>query len=414
MATLWPGAVVHSYGSFMTGLSLPTSDLDLVLLHVPLEPKAALAQLAGVLQGQLGWVQSLNAIDTARVPVIKVVGQVEGKQAVVDITFDHAGDQPSPPHGMEGASTLHSGLASVDLLCHYVALFPALRPLTLVLKQILVERGLSSTYTGGLNSYCLVLMVVAFLQSRGDGHRHHYAQHQRAVHDHIATLRAHQRAVMEHIGVAAPELPPIPPLTRPTSSSLLSQSPLPPSSPLTPCHRSSFTLNPQSPAFQPSATGPQSKVGVCSGPPSPSPGAERADGGHMQGVGMWVGEVDLGVLLVELLSFYATEFDWTTTGIAVYPPPTMPHMPVPAVGEVGPEDDGDCFFPLQASTATLVLSDPFYPLLRNNLGKAVFGMWRVKGALEEGLKTLKGERGSHAATLLSRLIECPALSTVTG
>jgi hypothetical protein len=121
----------------------------------------------------------------------------------------------------------------------------------------------------------------------------------------------------------------------------------------------------------------------------------------------------LGVLLVELLTFYATEFDWTSTGIAVHPPPTLPHMPVPAVGEMGGGDDG-CFFPLQTSSATLVLSDPFYPVMRNNLGKAVFGMWRVKGAMEEGLKALKGERGSNAATLLSRLFECPALSSGGG
>lgn len=41
-----------------------------------------------------------------------------------------------------------------------------LPPLVLVLKQFLYEKGLNNTYTGGLGSYCLVLMVISFLQSK--------------------------------------------------------------------------------------------------------------------------------------------------------------------------------------------------------------------------------------------------------
>ena len=45
------------------------------------------------------------------------------------------------------------------------------RPLVLVLKQFLLDRGLLTAYTGGLSSYCLFLMVTRFLQeqsSHGD------------------------------------------------------------------------------------------------------------------------------------------------------------------------------------------------------------------------------------------------------
>ena len=425
--SLWPSAAVHSYGSFMTGLGLPSSDLDLVLLHVPVDTKAGLQQLAAVLHMQTAWVLSLNAIDTARVPVIKVVGQVDGRQAVVDITFDQVGDHSSPTSdGSLLHPCMHSGLASVDLLCHFVAVFPALRPLTLVLKQFLVERGLSSTYTGGLNSYCLVLMVVAFLQSRPDAYRH-YQQHQRAVHEQIHSQRARQRSIMEQLGIAVPDLPPIPPLSRPPSSSLPtplqppSPSPLlPPSSPLAPPLRSPFsTLSAQSPAFQPHATAPilshphPSSTGPRSVPSSPLP-PSASPGVHAVGdspvlASTGGGDDDLGVLLVELLTFYATEFDWTSMGIAVHPPPTMPHLQAPCLdGVVVVEDSGGCVFQLPVSSATLVLSDPFHPLLVNNVGKAVFGMWRVKGALEDGLRALKGERPASAITLLSRMLEGPA------
>ena len=43
----------------------------------------------------------------------------------------------------------------------------ALVPLVLVLKQFLYQRGLHNAFTGGLSSYCLVLMVISFLQLFG-------------------------------------------------------------------------------------------------------------------------------------------------------------------------------------------------------------------------------------------------------
>jgi hypothetical protein len=47
---------------------------------------------------------------------------------------------------------------------HWQAQFPALHPLTLVLKQFLVEKGLNDPFTGGLSSYGLVLMLVCVLE----------------------------------------------------------------------------------------------------------------------------------------------------------------------------------------------------------------------------------------------------------
>jgi len=44
--------------------------------------------------------------------------------------------------------------------------FPTLRPLTLVLKQFLLDRGLLTAYTGGLSSYCLFLMITRYLQEQ--------------------------------------------------------------------------------------------------------------------------------------------------------------------------------------------------------------------------------------------------------
>lgn len=41
-----------------------------------------------------------------------------------------------------------------------------IRPLVLVLKQFLLDRGLLTAYTGGLSSYCLFLMVAKYCQEQ--------------------------------------------------------------------------------------------------------------------------------------------------------------------------------------------------------------------------------------------------------
>ena len=41
-----------------------------------------------------------------------------------------------------------------------------IRPLVLVLKQFLLDRGLLTAYTGGLSSYCLFLMVTRYCQEQ--------------------------------------------------------------------------------------------------------------------------------------------------------------------------------------------------------------------------------------------------------
>ena len=434
--SLWPGCSVHSYGSFMTGLNLPSSDLDLVLLNVPLEGKQAMLMLASMLKSQHSWVVSLNAIDTARVPVIKVTARVDGQQVVVDITFNQANDaaadyQPGTPSLVPHFSPsspnspplVHSGVASVDLLCHYVAIFPALRPLCLILKQFLYERGLSSTYTGGLNSYCLVLMLVAYLQSRPHPYRY-YRQHVQQVHE---RLQVPLRSTTPLKPPAAVELPATPPQLqpRPVSVPTLSSS--------TPHAHTQPRSGPSSPILKHDA--------FSYSTPHTSQLSELADDNialselsplHAP-LQSW--EDDLGLLLVGVLEWYGSVFDFGTMGIAVAPPPTLPYLPShlspqlshvsmrelldahhglpssssPSRGESSDDSIAGCFFRLAVPSSLLVISDPFYPPLTNNIGKSVFGMLRVKAAFEEGLQQLRGQtRTQPQYTPLGRMLQGPA------
>eukprot|EP01090_Pellita_catalonica_P020285 TRINITY_DN7179_c0_g2_i1.p1 TRINITY_DN7179_c0_g2~~TRINITY_DN7179_c0_g2_i1.p1 ORF type:complete len:304 (-),score=42.51 TRINITY_DN7179_c0_g2_i1:90-1001(-) len=124
------------------------------------------------------WVTSINAIETAKVPVLKVTAKVKQATVLIDITFsvecgkkmsvsynsDNSDEDAFAGNRMRAIFSDHSGLAASKLVREYVKTLPALTPLALVLKQFLYERDLNDTYTGGISSYCLVLMIVAFLK----------------------------------------------------------------------------------------------------------------------------------------------------------------------------------------------------------------------------------------------------------
>jgi len=60
----------------------------------------------------------------------------------------------------------HNGIKCVDLVKEYLLDCWFIEPLILVLKQMLKVNGLNDPYKGGLSSYGLLLMIVAFIQFR--------------------------------------------------------------------------------------------------------------------------------------------------------------------------------------------------------------------------------------------------------
>jgi len=60
----------------------------------------------------------------------------------------------------------HNELSCVNMIKEYIALYPPLRPMTLVIKDILNSNNLNNTYLGGLSSYGILLMVVYLLQTK--------------------------------------------------------------------------------------------------------------------------------------------------------------------------------------------------------------------------------------------------------
>lgn len=146
VCSLWPEADVLVYGSFATGLYLPDSDIDLVVLNSPasLSIHERLRLLVDVMTRERFGVCTAQYENT-RVPVVKMLEAVTGCR--VDICFDqrHVED-------------------SVAVVRRCLRAFPEMRPLVLVLKHFMLERQLNIVYSGGLSSHALVIMVAHLLK----------------------------------------------------------------------------------------------------------------------------------------------------------------------------------------------------------------------------------------------------------
>jgi non-canonical poly(A) RNA polymerase PAPD5/7 len=143
VAALWDGATLETFGSHHTQMFLPNSDIDMVIFGVE-AGTGPLFELASKLE-ELEMVSYLEVIDKARIPIVKFVHKATNIQ--VDVSFNIGG-----------------GLATADLVKHYMRVHPAFRPLTLVIKYFLAQRGLNETFAGGIGSFLVQLMVVSFLQ----------------------------------------------------------------------------------------------------------------------------------------------------------------------------------------------------------------------------------------------------------
>lgn len=232
LQVLWPRSRTKIFGSIATGLALPTSDVDLVVRLPPvrnLEPikeagilegrngiKETCLQHAARYLADQEWVKSdsLKAIENTAIPIIMLVVKVpsqncsrnedcteshisragpgEGKEEVTSLINVESKDSlvnvssGSPPCesreiswgykdnreavrlDISFESSSHTGLRTANLVRELTGKFPAILPLAVVLKQFLTDRCLDHPYSGGLSSYCLVLLITRFLQ-----HQHH-------------------------------------------------------------------------------------------------------------------------------------------------------------------------------------------------------------------------------------------------
>ena len=150
---------VQIYGSYATGLSLPWSDLDIVLVNRNQNQNQTINQakviLGNLLYGFRGklWIYSMKYLENLPIPTIKIITTNESGSIHMNISVQ---------------DDKHYGIKCVNLVKSYLNEYNVLRPLVLALKTILKNANLNNNNLGGLSSYGLILMVVSYIQSKRD------------------------------------------------------------------------------------------------------------------------------------------------------------------------------------------------------------------------------------------------------
>mmetsp|Transcript_5772 Transcript_5772/g.14317 ORF Transcript_5772/g.14317 Transcript_5772/m.14317 type:complete len:485 (+) Transcript_5772:1168-2622(+) len=171
---------VEVFGSQATGLCLPTSDIDIVIQLEDNEETGGkdttektkkkkkvskqqeledmenwdkptgspLSLLAAALREH--WLDDLSyleVIENTRIPLVKFT------HAPTNISIDVCFNQKGGPR-------------AAALMNQYMDALSPLRPLAFFLKKFMASRGLNQPYTGGVGSFLLQMMILAFLQHR--------------------------------------------------------------------------------------------------------------------------------------------------------------------------------------------------------------------------------------------------------
>lgn len=147
-------AEVHAFGSFKSGLYLPTADMDIVVCSTlftqrrlpTLTSKNTLYKFRSLLQVQgLANSDSIEVIAGARIPLVKYVDKLTGLK--VDVSFENLG-----------------GVDAISTFLKWKQMYPAMPILVTVVKHFLLMRGLNEPVNGGIGGFSVICLVVSMFQ----------------------------------------------------------------------------------------------------------------------------------------------------------------------------------------------------------------------------------------------------------
>lgn len=145
---------IKAFGSFASGLYLPTADMDLVAVSSDFMSRGYPRIATGNQMRKFGKCLevarivkpgSLTVITGARVPIIKLVDKDTGLR--VDISFEN-----------------NSGLSAQKTFEAWKTAYPAMPIIVSLIKQFLVMRGMSEVFSGGLGGYSVICLVVSIIR----------------------------------------------------------------------------------------------------------------------------------------------------------------------------------------------------------------------------------------------------------
>ncbi|KAL6813826.1 hypothetical protein J3E69DRAFT_371071 [Trichoderma sp. SZMC 28015] len=148
-------AQLFPFGSFMSGLYLPTADMDMVVCSASfmrggpatyLSARSWLYKFRKFLVAQrIAEFDAIEVIAHARIPLVKFVDRATGLR--VDVSFENLG-----------------GVTAIETFARWKKEYPAMPILVTLIKHFLLMRGLNEPVNGGLGGFTVICLVVSMLQ----------------------------------------------------------------------------------------------------------------------------------------------------------------------------------------------------------------------------------------------------------
>jgi non-canonical poly(A) RNA polymerase PAPD5/7 len=147
-------AEVYAFGSFPSGLYLPTGDVDLAFLsdsvmagkYAKYSSKSHLFKIQKFLRRErIAQSQDIEMILHAKVPIVKYIDQRTGLR--VDISFEKI-----------------DGVKAVKTFLAWKEQYPVMPILVTLIKHLLLMRGLNEPVNGGIGGFSVICLTVSMLQ----------------------------------------------------------------------------------------------------------------------------------------------------------------------------------------------------------------------------------------------------------
>ncbi|KAK8036229.1 hypothetical protein PG993_008843 [Apiospora rasikravindrae] len=149
----WSDACIRAFGSFMSGLYLPTADMDLVICSqsflktglAKYNSKNKLWQMSRFLEGRrVAYQNEIEVVAGAKVPLLKYCDSWSGLK--IDVSLEK-----------------YDGIRAIKTFTDWKEQYPAMPILVAVIKQFLCMRGLNEPVNGGIGGFSVICMVVHLL-----------------------------------------------------------------------------------------------------------------------------------------------------------------------------------------------------------------------------------------------------------
>lgn len=168
----WRDASLVAFGSFKSGLFLPTADMDLVICSKSFldtgfpkyNSRNKIWQMLHFLEGRgVAYENEFEPVLGAKVPLLKYCDRWTGLK--IDISFEK-----------------RDGVQAIQTFLDWKEQYPAMPKLVAVIKQFLGMRGLNEPVNGGIGGFSVICMTVHLLnqmpqvQSRSMDPEHHLGE----------------------------------------------------------------------------------------------------------------------------------------------------------------------------------------------------------------------------------------------